>query len=262
VCLTIFFSCNTTIDFYNATENHHSPSYAEQQAVQLACSRLQELSCKWDGCLVKMNSVDALIYHLNRQHKPRASHSNFFLCRWTQCGRRCNFHEKHLEKHASLPLNCPYEDCEESFRSVPPLLKHTRAEHKNDELKPSTELWYPTVKVPDAALGVIPSYMITTRVVNPDEISSARHAILGPRVLRDISGLERERSKNKGKKTVIPDEDDYDFLNARSTRYSSHLSEGVDMRLDDLECEDISRLVDEGLMLWGQERAAENIGVT
>ena len=57
---------------------------AERQVVQLACSRLQELSCKWDGCLVKMNSVDALIHHLNRQHKPRTSHSNvcyfiFFL---------------------------------------------------------------------------------------------------------------------------------------------------------------------------------------
>ena len=125
----------------------------------------------------------------------------FFLCRWTQCGRRCNMHEKHLEKHASLPLNCPYEgrskfilsplffflklfhpDCEESFRSAPPLLKHTRAEHENDQLKPSTQLRPPTVKLPDAVLGVIPSYMITTRGVNPDEISSSRHAILAPRV--------------------------------------------------------------------------------
>ena len=52
---------------------------AEQQAVQLACSRLQELSCKWEGCSVKMNSVDALIRHLNRQHKLRTSHSNVCL---------------------------------------------------------------------------------------------------------------------------------------------------------------------------------------
>ena len=104
-----------------------------------------------------------------------------------------------MEKHASLPLNCPYEgkffvvtfhlskrlfhpDCEESFRSAPPLLKHTRAEHKCDELKPSTQLWHPTVKLPDVVLGVLPSYMIMTRGVNPDEISSARHAVLAPRV--------------------------------------------------------------------------------
>jgi FOXP coiled-coil domain len=52
----------------------------EQEAVQLACTRLQELSCKWDGCSVKMNSVDALIRHLNRQHKPSStSHSNVCL---------------------------------------------------------------------------------------------------------------------------------------------------------------------------------------
>lgn len=105
-----------------------------------------------------------------------------------------------MEKHASLPLNCPYEgrssslsssffsksffhpDCEESFRSAPPLLKHTRAEHENDELKPSTRLCYPTVKLPDVVLGVIPSYIIITRGVNPDEISSVRHAMLAPRV--------------------------------------------------------------------------------
>ena len=92
-----FFPCNTTIDFYNATENFY-PSCkcwalsqdsffflkkvcldAEQQAVQLACSRLQELSCKWNGCSVKMNSVDALIRHLNRQHKSPTSHSNVCL---------------------------------------------------------------------------------------------------------------------------------------------------------------------------------------
>ena len=47
---------------------------------------------------------------------------------------------------------------------------------------------------------------------------------------------------------------DYDFLNARPTRYSSQLSQAVDMRLEDLNSEDISRLVDEGLTLWGQVR--------
>jgi hypothetical protein len=74
--------------------------------------------------------------------------------------------------------------------------------------------------------------------------------------------LERDRSKNKAKKTVrsngdiIPDEDssnDYDFLTARPTRYSSQLSQPVDMQLEDLNSDNISRLVDEGLMLWGQK---------
>lgn len=50
----------------------------EQQAAELACSRLQELPCKWDGCSVEMNSVDALIRHLNRQHKP--SSTSYYVC--------------------------------------------------------------------------------------------------------------------------------------------------------------------------------------
>ena len=56
-----------------------------------------------------------------------------------------------------------------------------------------------------------------------------------------------------------PDEDseDYDFLNARPTRYSSRYSQAVDMQLEDLNSENISKLVDEGLMLWGNERVAE-----
>ena len=77
---------------------------------------------------------------------------------------------------------CIHPDCEESFRSASPLWKHIRTRHKHDTLKPSTLPSRPEVKPPDAFVGVIPSYMITTRGVNPDEISSARHAILGPRV--------------------------------------------------------------------------------
>jgi hypothetical protein len=53
---------------------------------------------------------------------------------------------------------------------------------------------------------------------------------------------------------IIPDEDtsdDYDFLIARPIRYSSQRSQSVDMRLEDLNSEDISRMVDEGLTLWG-----------
>jgi hypothetical protein len=53
---------------------------------------------------------------------------------------------------------------------------------------------------------------------------------------------------------IIADEDtsnDYDFLTARPIRYSSQLSQPVDMRLEDLDSENISRMVDEGLTLWG-----------
>lgn len=58
-----------------------------------------------------------------------------------------------------------------------------KAEHAEDQLRPSAQPSYPTVKLPaDVIPGVIPCYMITTRMVNPEDISSARHAVLGPRV--------------------------------------------------------------------------------
>ena len=43
---------------------------------------------------------------------------------------------------------------------------------------------------------------------------------------------------------------EYDFMTARSIRYSSYLSQPVDLRLSDLDSTNISELLDEGLMLW------------
>ncbi|KAF8806273.1 hypothetical protein BYT27DRAFT_6646953 [Phlegmacium glaucopus] len=165
--------------------------------------------------------------------------------------------------HGRLFTSCLYIDCDESFRSAPPLWKHMRAGHENGKLKPSTQPFYPKLKPLDAIPGVVPSYMITTRKVKPIAISSERHAVVGPWVLRNIAGLERERlTRQKSRKAVrssngdIPDEDasnDYDFLTARPTRYSSHLSQPVDMKVEDLNSENISKMVDEGLILWGGE---------
>lgn len=42
----------------------------EHDAVQLSCSRLQPVSCRWGECDIVLNSVDTLIHHLNREHKP------------------------------------------------------------------------------------------------------------------------------------------------------------------------------------------------
>lgn len=56
-----------------------------------------------------------------------------------------------------------------------------RGAHENGKLKPSAQLSFPKLKSPAAAIpGIIPSYMITTRKVNPHAISSARHAVVGP----------------------------------------------------------------------------------
>lgn len=42
----------------------------EQEAVQLSCSRLQSMPCRWGECGIKLNSVETLIQHLNTEHKP------------------------------------------------------------------------------------------------------------------------------------------------------------------------------------------------
>lgn len=42
----------------------------EKQAVQLACSRLQALPCRWDRCDIVLNSKHSLLRHLNEDHKP------------------------------------------------------------------------------------------------------------------------------------------------------------------------------------------------
>lgn len=51
---------------------------------------------------------------------------------------------------------------------------------------------------------------------------------------------------------------EYDFMTARSIRYSSYLSQPVDLRLSDLDSTNISELLDEGLMLWTPDGDSAN----
>ncbi|KAF8165670.1 hypothetical protein B0H34DRAFT_689989 [Crassisporium funariophilum] len=253
------------VEWYNLKSKHTSDD-REQEAVRLASSRLQELPCKWDRCDVVMNSVESLIRHLNLQHKPSTppnSSNLYFMCKWTQCGRRCNIREKHLEKHANLPLRCAYEDCEESYRSASQLLKHFQAHHSDDRLKPSAGLCVPKLEPLVPAPGVVPTYTIVTRKVSQRPISKGRHEALQPWVLRNIAGLEQSRKSRKNVRSSnrdnIPDQearDDYEFLTARSHRYSSHLSQPVNMKIDDLNSVRISEMVDEGLTLWPGEKTS------
>lgn len=235
----------------------------ELNAVLLSCSRLQALPCRWDGCDVTMNSVDSLIRHLN-QHKPKASSNNsYFTCRWTQCGRRCTFKEKHLEKHATLPLRCAYADCEETFRTAGQLVKHFQAEHTDDALKPAAGILAPQLETPPPTPETVPSYMLVTRAVLPQNIPLERHKLLIPWVVRNIVSSDHEvRAAKRVRKTARPinrdalaaggpSTTDYEFLKTRSTRYSTWLSQPVDIKLDDLDSAEVSRMIDEGLMLWG-----------
>ncbi|KDR84076.1 hypothetical protein GALMADRAFT_219907 [Galerina marginata CBS 339.88] len=233
----------------------------EREAVQLACSRLQELSCRWDGCDCKLNSVDALIRHLN-QHKPAPSpHKKSFMCRWTQCGQGINFKEKHLEKHASLPLRCAYLDCSDSFRSGGQLLKHFRSKHKDSALKPSAKPFAPSLQPLQPIPGVVPSYSVVTSPVGRELISKERHELLGRLVLRNIASSDQvpkrakktARSSNQNASVAAQTSNDYEFLTTRTTRYSSYISQPVDIDLSDLDSANISIMIDKGLTLWGSD---------
>jgi hypothetical protein len=50
----------------------------EQEAIQFSCSRLQPMPCRWGECDIILNSVDMLIHHLNREHKPTGTVSFLF----------------------------------------------------------------------------------------------------------------------------------------------------------------------------------------
>ena len=122
----------------------------------------------------------------------------FFTCRWSHCGRRCNFNEKHLEKHALLSLKCAFkgtqldslnadrhrplintfQDCDEFYRSGSRLLKHYNEKHETSDLKPSAEFLRPELKTPPPVPGTLPAYLFVTRLVEPATITPERHEVL------------------------------------------------------------------------------------
>ncbi|KJA29757.1 hypothetical protein HYPSUDRAFT_234789 [Hypholoma sublateritium FD-334 SS-4] len=230
----------------------------EQQAIDLACSRLQPLTCRWNGCNVDLNSINALIQHLE-QHKPSSSSNDQFLtCRWSQCGRRFRYNEKHLEKHALLSLKCAFKDCDEFYRSGSRLLKHYTEKHTESELKPSAEFSRPNLDTPPPVPGTIPAYLFVTQLAKPATITPERHEVLCRWVVQNIVNSDQEKptrmrsrktAKNAKPRAVAPGHD-YEFITARSTRYSSYLSQAVDLPLADLDSANISRMVDAGLTLW------------
>ncbi len=67
----------------------------------------------------------------------------------------------------------------------------------------------------------------------------------------------RKTAKNAKPRTVAPGHD-YEFITARSTRYSSYLSQAVDLPLADLDSANISRMVDAGLTLWAPDENASD----
>ncbi|KAF9534567.1 hypothetical protein CPB83DRAFT_202692 [Crepidotus variabilis] len=263
-----------TEDFSYAIQNSNVTAVDpdEQKAIELSCSRLQRTLCRWAECNIVLNSADALGRHLNMQHKPEPTgdQNQTFICRWTQCGRQSRLRDQHVEKHASLPLVCAFED---TFRSGGQLLRHFRKQHAKSKLKPTAIPLDGNLMAPSTGLPYqpLPANMFVTAPVRPKKISPERHQTIGPWIVRNIMASDQDiiRKPKRSKKTArTPNSKDpypgagpsnnYEFLTTRTVRYASYRSEGVDLRVQNLDSAKISEEFDQGLTLW----APENRGVT
>jgi len=75
----------------------------------------------------------------------------------------------------------PYlKDCSDSFRTAGQLVKHFQAKHTDDVLKPAAEIFAPPLETLPPAPKTVPSYMLVTRAVLPQNISRERHQLLIP----------------------------------------------------------------------------------
>lgn len=169
------------------------------------------------------------------------------------------------------------EGCDESYRSGSQLLKHHNSRHKLGELKPSTGPSPPVLDTLPTVPSILPAYLLVTKMAQPATITPERHELLCRwvssysasvnqyvfywghyQVIRSIVNSDQEkptrlRTRKTAKAPSRPPPtvgNDYEFITTRSTRYSSYLSQAVDLPLEDLDPATISQMVDEGLTLW------------
>ncbi|KAH9482339.1 hypothetical protein JR316_0004437 [Psilocybe cubensis] len=179
------------------------------------------------------------------------------------------------EEPVSLPESTvEEEDCKETFRSGGQLLKHFRKRHADGPLKPSAKPEPPIAEV-DVELPDIPepfpSYLLSTDLACGEVLSEERHRLVGQQVLMNITFVDDGTSlKRRPKKTArpasrtLPDPtarltSDYQFLVTKdSARSSTYSSKACDINHEDLDSAQISRIIKEGLVLWGSDE--ENDG--
>ncbi|KAF8969359.1 hypothetical protein BDZ97DRAFT_2072381 [Flammula alnicola] len=127
-------------------------------------------------------------------------------------------------------------DCDESFRSGSQLLKHVQAKRGHDRLKPSAEPFVPKLEPPPPIAGVLPAYLLITKLVKPAAISPERHQVLCRLVVRNIVNSDQEKPSR---------------IRARKAARSP-----VDIPLEDLDSASISEMVDAGFTLWSPKADA------
>ncbi|KAJ3992515.1 hypothetical protein F5050DRAFT_1788242 [Lentinula boryana] len=235
----------------------------ELAVLERSISRLQDCFCKWGGCEVILCSTKKLGQHMRNhvvESQPADKHGNPILCRI--CGKHEAHVPDHVENHAYHTLCCPYEECDESFRSSRKLFQHCLRYHRNDEpLRASAEPFVAvqTESPPDTP-PTLPSYMVVARAVTPHPISIQRHQLLGPWVLKNIMppvdsvSLRRYlKSKHLGRVEVPTTSDEYEFLVGRSS-HSCMPSRPAKIRdFGDLNSKQVSQLINGGMSFWQDE---------
>ncbi|KAJ3923739.1 hypothetical protein F5877DRAFT_74076 [Lentinula edodes] len=237
----------------------------ELAALKKSITRLHECMCKWGGCEVILSSTEKLGQHM-RNHvveSQQDKYGNPILCKI--CGKHEAQNPDHVENHAYHQLCCPYEGCDESFRSSRKLSQHSLKYHCDDQLRPSAEPYFPfqPASPPDIP-STLPSYMVVARAVTPHPISAQRHQVLGPWVLKnmmppvDSVSLKRYlKAKHLGRVEAPTTSDEYEFLVSRSS-HSCMPSRPAKIRdFGDLNSDQVSQLINDGMSFWQEEKKDE-----
>ncbi|KAJ7098693.1 hypothetical protein B0H15DRAFT_797373 [Mycena belliarum] len=244
---------------------------AEAAAMREACTRLQEMPCKWFACGSLLNSLENLVTHLHEVHAQEDD--ELPTCMWDICGE--SFADwkqlaQHAEMHVLKTIRCPHQACEEVLRSPRELLAHTLGHTgENSELKPSARpgSFDASLSPPVIPEDPIPPCMVYAPGVQMPDIPEDRHLTLGPWVLRNICAPINARVRRynaaaqlRGKGALHPD---YEFLDTSVLHYSSLPSRPARVRdMANLESKEVSDIIAQGLMvLWPPEGGPHRLDV-
>ncbi|KAI0326712.1 hypothetical protein GY45DRAFT_1258466 [Cubamyces sp. BRFM 1775] len=202
-----------------------------------------------------------------------------YACRWQTCSHRFSDEAKlarHLRRHAMLPLPCAYEGCDASFNTHEAFLTHYKSsKHRDSPLRRTPSPLPPPEDRP--ALSPlpdnVPAYLAITRRVARHPISKERHQWLGPKVvLENLTAFKYSggrsnaalpsRSRRLAEKVaaaelagVTPDAALEQIKRWIDDEYLS-LADGYDasrrpwLRCADIPSQEVTQLVDAGLVLW------------
>ncbi|TBU28755.1 hypothetical protein BD311DRAFT_865287 [Dichomitus squalens] len=256
---------------------------AEAEAEQLSFTRLRQTPCSWSECGVILNSATTLQKHV-ALHADENEEWGTFTCRWNNCFST-HFVDKqslvkHVQKHTKSPLWCAYEGCDTSYASPSELCRHQQSsKHQDGQLRrsclpaPPPERMDPLPPLPDH----VPAYMSVERRVGRHPTSRERHQWLGPKVLENITSfkytgrrsnaaLPLRGSRRLAEKVAaaelaaVPPESAIDQIKRWIDDEYLDFADGYDASrryrvwCADIPSGEITRMVDDGLVLWADGR--------